>query len=122
MLLENIFRILIILIAFGAPAAVVIVLARLRYAQKMELIRRGVVDGDTHPRLPGGKALFWGILLIGLGAALIASAIVNPSHESLRFGFMAVGIGISLLAYWKVTAPERSRLIQLYKERMRENL
>ncbi|MHB9030178.1 MAG: DUF6249 domain-containing protein [Candidatus Latescibacterota bacterium] len=121
MLVESTFRIITLLIAFGAPAAVIIVIARLRYAQKMELIRRGIVTQDTLPRFPGNKSLFWGIILIGLGIALIASTIVNPSHEYLRFGFMMVGIGASLLVYWKVTGPERKRLIQLYEDRVREN-
>jgi hypothetical protein len=121
MLLDGIVKIFAFLIVFGAPAAVIIVIARLRYAQKMELIRRGLDSRNTLPRLPGNKSLFWGILCVGFGLAAIVSTIINPSHECLRFGFLTVGIGVSLLVYWKATGPERKRLIQLYEERMREN-
>jgi hypothetical protein len=110
--------IIAILMAFGAPAAVIIILAVLKHRQKMELARQGINPNASGPGYPGKGPLLWGMILSGLGIASIASSLYDTDHDLMRFGFLFLGAGVALLVYWFVSAPERKRAIQLYEEKL----
>jgi hypothetical protein len=111
--------IIAVLVTFGAPAAVIIIMAILKHRQKMEMVRQGINPNADIPAYPGKGPLLWGMILTGLGVALIASALYESKHDHMRFGFLFLGAGIGLLLYWKISVPERNRAIQLYEKRMR---
>jgi hypothetical protein len=107
-----------IVFAFGAPTAVIIVIAILRHRQRMELIRQGInPDQGILPGYPKQKSLLWGLLLLGIGIAAIASVIWSGDHNLMTFGIIFTGAGIASLVYWKLTAPERERARKLFEER-----
>ena len=106
-----------IIMAFGTPAAVIIVFAVLRHRQRIELIRQGINPDQGIPQYPKQKPLLWGVLLLGLGIAGIASSVWRGDAGLTRFGFLFIGAGIALLVYWRLTAPDRERARRLFEER-----
>ncbi len=116
--LGSMIPIVAILSTFGIPAIIIIVLAKLRHDQRMELIRQGINPDSGMPAYPGKKGLFWGLLLSGLGIALIAASFANKDHDMVTPGIILLGAGIAIFAYWKLTAPDRERQRRLYEERL----
>lgn len=110
-------KIIAILAVFGFPAAVIIVFAVLRHRQRIELIRQGINPDQGIPQYPKQKPLFWGVLLLGLGIAGIASSVWRGDEDLMRFGFLFIGASIALLVYWRLTAPDRERARRLFEER-----
>ena len=106
-----------VLCTFGIPTLVIIVLARLRHQQRMELIRNGINPDTTMPVYPGNKSLFLGFFLTGLGLALIVAMLVTGEHHDLAGGIILLGAGIAFLAFWKLTAQDREHQMRLYEER-----
>ncbi len=107
-----------VLFTFGIPTLVIIVLARLRHQQRMELIRQGFNPDITMPAYPGNKSLFFGILLAGLGLALIVAKLVTGDYHEVAAGIILLGAGMAFLAFWKLTTPDRERDRRLYEERI----
>lgn len=107
-----------IIFAFGIPGAIIITIAILKHRQKMELMRQGINPFTTVPSYPGKSSLLWGMVLVGIGIASVASSIYDPDHDLMRFGFLFLGAGIALIVYWVVSAPERKRAIQLYEQKI----
>lgn len=105
-----------ILAVFGVPAIVIILFARYRHTQRMELIRQGV-NPDLVPPYPKQTSLFVGMLLLGLGIAMIASVILNNDIHLMLPGLLLIGAGIAYLLYWKLTASDRERVKRLFEER-----
>ena len=106
-----------ILSTFGIPAIIIIVLAKLRHDQRMALIRQGINPDAAIPAYPGKKGLFWGLLLSGLGIAFITVSVVSGHDNMMTPGIILLGAGIAILAYWKLTAPDRERQRKLYEQR-----
>lgn len=109
--------VLMVFLTFGVPAAVIVILAILRHKQQMELIRHGFNPAGEFPACPGKKSLFWGILFLGFGLALLVSNFWDFDEDLMLSGFLFMGVGIALLVYWKLTAPDRERAMRLYEER-----
>lgn len=107
-----------ILSTFGIPAIIIIVLAKLRHDQRMELIRQGINPDGGMPAYPGQKSLFWGLLFAGIGIAFIVGGFSFEDHLRMP-GIFFLSVGIAALVYWKLTAPDRERQRQLYEERYR---
>ena len=105
-----------IILAFGVPAAIIIVVARMRHQQKMELIRRGMNPNILEIVYPRKKALFWGILLTGLGIAGCVGAVVMEAPPLGNTSLLVLAAGIAVLIYWKLTAREREREKMLYEK------
>ena len=75
-----------------------------------------------HPTLPkapfrmNARSLFFGLLLSGFGAAGFLNLLLIGSCERGGYTFSLVTLftGISLLVYWKITAPDRQYAKMLY--------
>ena len=106
-----------IIFGLGVPAAVIIIIAVLRHRQRIEFIRQGINPDQGIPQYPKQKPLLWGVLLLGLGIAGIASSVWRGDADLTRFGFLFIGAGIALLVYWRLTAPDRERARRLFEER-----
>ncbi len=117
----DIIPIIAILVTFGVPGAIIVTLAKLRHNEKMEMIRQGMYPEQELPKYPGRKSLLWGILLLGLGLASVASSAWRHDTDLIHFGLLAIGAGAALLVYWKVTTPEREREIRLIEEKIHMN-
>jgi len=115
--LEHLVPIFAIIFTFGVPATVIIIIAVLRHRQRIEFIRQGINPDQGIPQYPKQKSLLWGVLLLGLGIAGIASSIWSGNHDLMTFGFLFIGAGIALLVYWRLTAPDRERARRLFEER-----
>ena len=102
---------------FGIPTLVIIVLARFRHNQNMELIRQGINPDNTMPAYPGNKSLFFGFLFAGIGIAHIIAKLITGGSHDLAGGIVLLGAGIAFLAFWKLTAPDRDHQRRLYGER-----
>ena len=102
---------------FGIPSLVIIVLARFRHNQNMELIRHGINPDNTLPAYPGNKSLFFGFLFTGIGIALIIAKLIAGGFHDLAGGIVLFGSGIAFLTYWKLTATDRDHQRRLYGER-----
>jgi hypothetical protein len=109
--------ILAIIFSFAIPGTVIIIIAVLRHRQRIEFIRQGINPDQGIPQYPKQKPLLWGVLLLGLGIAGIASSIWRGDAGLTRFGFLFSGAGIALLVYWRLTAPDRERARRLFEER-----
>ncbi len=103
---------------FGIPAATIMVLARFRHRQRMELIRKGIYPVTAMPVYPGNKSLFLGFLFTGIGLAHIVAMLVTGEYHDMAGGIILLGAGIAFLAYWKLTAPDRERDRGIYEERI----
>jgi hypothetical protein len=106
---SDLIPILSIILTFGVPATIIIVIARMRHQQKMELIRRGMNPNILEFVYPGKSSLFWGILLTGLGLTGCVAAIVIEEPFLGNTSLLILAAGIAFLIYWKLTASERDR-------------
>jgi len=114
--MQNLVGIIAIIFTFGAPAIVIIALARLRHEQRIEMIRKGINPIVSTPSYPGKKTLLRGLILTALGIGALISTLINSNTILMRFGFFFLGAGVALLVYWKVTAADREREHLLYEE------
>lgn len=111
-----------ILIPIGFFVAIVlpiIFITRYRHNERMELIRQGIHPASPVPAVPGRKSLPWGLVLLFLGVGLIAYSLIFQRYSDFfKGGIICLSIGLALLIYWKVTAPERQRLTKIYEEKL----
>jgi hypothetical protein len=78
------------------------------HTERMELIRQGLVpESIPHvPRLQGTWALFLGLLAVGIGLALIISAIfiLEFDRDTLTSGVILSFGGAAMLIYWRMVS------------------
>jgi hypothetical protein len=98
---------------FAMIAAIVLVSARYRNRERMELIKNGMAH---FPVVPGRGALLWGLVLtlVGLGYALGVLAL-GIDAKALMGAAVAVPAGIALLLYHRATKPDRAKAEQLHQ-------
>ena len=101
---------------FVAIAVPVIFLARYRHNERMELIRQGINPINQMPAVTGRGPLAWGLLFTFIGIALFISYFILGEKEVLVAGIIVASPGIAMLVYYKVTAPERERMMRRYEE------
>jgi hypothetical protein len=106
-----------IVCSFGIPAAVIIIIAILRHNQRMELVRQGINPDAGLPPYPKQTGLFAGLLLLGVGLAMIALVIMGSESHFITPGILLIGAGIAYLVYWKLTAADREKVKKLFEER-----
>jgi hypothetical protein len=125
---NNLVAIVAIIVIFGSPAFIILFLTMYSHKQKMEMIRRGInpsthsTKTKTKTKYQGEDSLPLGLLLAFLGAAGLISTIIHSDTNFLRFGLLALGAGLALLVYWKLTAPERERERRLFEERLKAEI
>ena len=83
---------LIPMVGFIAVAAIIIFIAGVRHKERMELINKGEYSAFSRldvqsPPLPGRNALFWGLVIVGLGVAGIIYFIVLGIDDEDMFFF-----------------------------------
>ena len=115
-ILNEIVPIVAILVTFGVPAAVIIVIAVLRYRQKMLLISRGCVPEIDFPTPGSHKPLLWGMVFTAVSAVGVITAYVQHDTEFATLTILGLATGLALLAYWFLTAPQRKRESELYEQ------
>ena len=105
--------------AFVAIILPIILIARYRHSERMELIRQGIHPVSPVPAVPGRKSLLWGLLFLFLGVGLIVlGLILHKYYDFFTAGIICLSIGVALLIYWKVTTPDRQRLTKIYEEKL----
>ena len=107
-------EILVPLAFFAAIAVPIIFLARYRHNERMELIRQGI--NPQMPGVTGRGALAWGLLFTFVGIALFLSYFIAGEKGLLIASIIVASPGIAMLVYYKVTAPERERMMRRYEE------
>ncbi len=114
------------LVPLGSFAMVVLILyfvgAR-RHKERMEMIRQGMpLPGRVST--PGTIGLGLGLLFVGFGLANVISFIFGfaGGGYTLPKGLMFLFGGIGLLIYYKVTAPQRERVMRLQEKQITEQI
>ena len=88
----------------------------LKYREKMEMIRRGMVPVKAKAPTSGSVILFVGLISFSIGAALLVYSFVHGyTHESFVFGLILTFAGFALSTYWLLTAKDRKRVYELYE-------
>ena len=116
--LTGLFAVILMLCAIPA---IIIYIARGRHNERMKLIERGEyatfgrLDVQSPPH-PGRQALFWGLVVIGLGVAGIIYFIVLGIDDEEMFFFSLAGlvVGGAMLLYYRMLAPLREKASQAY--------
>jgi len=98
---------------FAAIAVPVILLARYRHNERMEMLRQGM---NPPPAVPGRGALFWGLVFTFVGTALAAVSFM-PEEDFWVGAAVSLSLGAAMLVYYKITAPERERMTRGHEER-----
>ena len=106
---SEIVPIVAILATFGIPAAVIIVISVLRYRQKMMLITRGCFQPMDFPGSFSQGPLLWGMVLSSMSAAGLIISAIQKDADFATLDILLLTIGLALLAYWFITAPQRNR-------------
>jgi hypothetical protein len=117
-MLSDLVPIVAILSTFGIPAVIIIIIAILRHRQRMELVKQGINPDAGLPPYPKQTGLFVGLLLLGLGIAMMALVITGSESHFMTPGLLLIGAGIAFLVYWKLTASDRERVKRLFEERL----
>ena len=110
-----------ILVPFGFFAMIVLIvifISRYRHNESIELIRKGISPLIQMPVIISGGALAWGLIFIFLGIALFISYFILGEIEVLVSALIVASPGAALLVYYKITAPDRERIIRRYEERV----
>lgn len=109
---------------FGGIAVVIIMITYLRHKERMEMIRRGT-NSYAFIKAPkiktGSSSLFFGLLGIFLGLAMIISAVLIQRRydpDLMTAGLLFTSGGGAILLYWKLTAKDREHAKKLYKEHL----
>jgi hypothetical protein len=114
-----------ILATFGSATAIVWIVAMRRHRERIELIRQGInPDSRVEPiPSPGSKALLWGLVSMAFGISGVIYFIVVGEVEkdgALFFSIFGLVVGVAMLLYYRMQAPERERIRKL-AESMRVN-
>lgn len=101
--------------------------SRNRHRERMELIRRGLVESGyddlnvARPPLPGGAALVAGLLITATGIAGLISVLILTSTEQadaapflLMWVVPVIFVGGALLLYYRMLAPLRDKAKKAY--------
>ncbi len=110
-----------VVLSLGAPTVIIIYIARSRHNERMKLIERGEyatfgrLDVQSPPH-PGRHALFWGLVVIGLGVAGLIYFIVLGIDDEEMFFFSLAGlvVGGAMLLYYRMLAPLREKAAKAY--------
>ena len=94
---------------------IIVYTTHLRHRERNELILRGknpflnALAPAAAPKY-GTKALFFALLSIALGLALGVSSLVFQDNDPdmLTASLLFIFAGVALLAYWKITASDRT--------------
>jgi hypothetical protein len=113
--LNDLVPIVAILAVFGTPAAVIIVIAVLRYRQKIMLINRGCAPMIDFSAPYGQAPLLWGTVLTAVSVVGLVIGYVRYDTDFTALAALALAAGLALLAYWFVSAPQRRRERDLYE-------
>ena len=112
---------LIPMVGFIAVAAIIIFIAGVRHKERMELINKREYSAFSRldvqsPPLPGRNALFYGLVIIGLGVAGIIYFIVLgiDDEEMFFFALAALVVGGAMLLYYRMLAPLRVKATKAY--------
>ena len=90
---------------FSLIAAVIIVVSILRHRERLEMISRGMQPVAV-PKRTGNGSLFWGLLAVGIGLALVIGYAISGSYadkDTLTAAPIFLLGGVALLAYWKIS-------------------
>ena len=109
---------------FGGIVAIVIFITSRRNRERIEMIRKGM-DPYKYITMPpvktSSKTLFWGILAVAIGLALIISSVFiqkNFDRDMMTFAILFMFGGGAILLYWKLTAKDREHARRLQEEHL----
>ena len=116
MVLKELVEILVPLGFFTMVTLIVIFTARYRHRERLEMIKSGMNPAAAVAPVPGRGALVWGLLLTfgGVGHGL-GVLLLSLSSGALVPVFVLVPVGLALLLYYRLTAPQRRRAEELWE-------
>jgi hypothetical protein len=101
-------EVLIPIVVFAGFAFIIKII--LDYATRRKLIDKGMVDESikylylARPEGQVASSLKWGMIAIGIGAAIFVGQMVRPSlQEEITIGCMFLFGGIGLVIYYAIT-------------------
>jgi hypothetical protein len=106
--MANLNEVLIPIVVFAGFAFIIKII--LDYATRRKLIDKGMVDESikylylARPEGQVASSLKWGMIAIGIGAAIFVGQMVRPSlQEEITIGCMFLFGGIGLVIYYAIT-------------------
>jgi len=109
---------------FGSIVAIVIFITSRRNRERIEMIRKGM-DPYKYINIPrmktGSRTLFWGILAVAIGLALVISSVFiqkNFDRDMMTFALLSMFGGGAMLLYWKLIAKDREHARRLQEEHL----
>ena len=107
---------------FGSIVAIVIFITSRRSRERIEMIQKGM-DPYKYIAMPkmktGSRTLFWGILAVAIGLALVISSVFiqkNFDRDMMTFAILFMCGGGAILLYCKLTAKDREHARRLQEE------
>ena len=108
--------ILVPLSFFALVALIVYFVISYPHKERMEMLRMGLTPPPGGGLLWGPASLWLGLVIGGIGLALLLYQVFGYDKESLAGGLVCLFIGIGMVVYYKVTAPQREQLMRLQEE------
>ncbi len=113
-----------ILVPLGLCATVVLIVYFINsygYKERMEMLKMGLSPPPRGGGLAGMASLWLGLVTGGVGLALLLFQCFGYNREEFLGGIICLFVGIGLLIYYKMAAPQRERQLRL-REEHRETL
>ena len=86
----------------------IIALTYLRHKERLKLIDKGINPYLSYPKSQGTRALFLGLLAVGIGLSFAVALIVNFEDDFVLPACLFLFGGGAFLLYWKLTAGDRA--------------
>ena len=113
---------LVPLVLFGCVTGIIIFIASRRHRERIELIKKDKFSYLHTPAPPktGSKSLFLGIFAVGIGLALLLSAVLvqNSDRDMITGSLLCLFGGGAMLLYWKLTAKDREYARRMTEEQL----
>jgi len=82
----------------------------------MKLIDKGINPHLSYPKLQGARALFLGLLAVGIGLSFVVTLIVDYNNDFVLPASLFLFGGGAFLLYWKLTAGDRENAREYHEE------
>lgn len=78
------------------------------------------VNGILCPIISSGTPLLWGMVFTAVSAVGLVLSLVRYEYDWANVSYLTLTAGISMLAYWFVTGPQRKRAFTLFEQKCGE--
>ncbi|MEE8399856.1 MAG: hypothetical protein V3S89_12680, partial [Desulfobacterales bacterium] len=108
-----------ILVPLGSFATVVLIvyfISSYGYKERIEMLKMGLTPPPRGGLLRGMASLWMGLVIGAIGLALLLFQFFGYNRDELQGGIICLFIGIGLLIYYRMAAPQRERQMRLHEE------